>query len=134
MLLRALLAPLLASVPLALAAGGDLRVPSGQEVTLHEVLMDTMGPSGLTVRFRFVTPQIGAARNPVDFDTASQDMAYLCDAFALPRTQSVTGPKPSAIIISFADRAFPFGESYPEATQFFEFFLIQDGACALEAF
>jgi hypothetical protein len=41
---------------------------------------------------------------------------------------------PQQVIISLSDTAVPFGESAPEATQFFEAFAIRDGACIWEMF
>ena len=45
-----------------------------------------------------------------------------------------TGPQPSQIVISLSDRAVPFGEADPEATQFFEAYRVEGGACIWEMF
>lgn len=122
-----------AEAPGLIPAEGALSVPSGQEISLEDVVWDAPGPGGLTVRFRFVTPAIGRAAATVDFDTASADMAWLCQNYALPRLPA-TGPQPSQIVISLSDRAVPFGEADPEATQFFEAYRVEDGACIWEMF
>jgi hypothetical protein len=109
-----------------------IAVPSGQTVTLQEVIWNEPGPAGLTIRFRFVAPAI-APGGGIDFATAAADMAHLCESYALPRI-AAAGPAPAQVIISLADRALPFGQAAPEATQFFEAYRIEDGRCIWEAF
>lgn len=108
-------------------------VPSGQWVRFVDVVMNAPGPEGMVARFRFVAPAIAKETGSVDFEVAVTDMAHLCQNFALPRIAS-TGPTPSQIIISFADRDVPFGEAVPEATQFFEAYRVEGDACIWEAF
>ena len=115
------------------AEGVLVPVPSGQEVRFVDVVMNAPGPDGLTARFRFVAPAIAKQTGSVDFEVAAADMEHLCKSFALPRIAG-TGPKPSQIIISLADRDVPFGEAAPEATQFFEAYRVEDDACIWEAF
>jgi hypothetical protein len=107
-------------------------VPSGQLVTLLDVVTNIRGPAGLTARFRFVAP--GIADGTVDFDTAVIDMQALCDSYALPRSITGTGPMPQQIVISLAAAPTVFGEPAPDVTQFFEAYSIQDGACIWEVF
>ncbi|MDB5660085.1 MAG: hypothetical protein JWS10_2700 [Cypionkella sp.] len=110
-----------------------INVPSGQAVRFVEVVMNAPGTTGLVARFRFVAPAIAKHGGSVDYDVATVDMEHLCNSFALPRVAS-TGPRPSQIIISLADRDVPFGEAAPEATQFFEAYQIDGDACIWEAF
>ncbi len=112
---------------------GAIPVPSGQEVTLQEVIWNVPGPEGLTSRFRFIAPAINREAGSVDFETASTDMQHLCETYALDRLSSL-GPMPRQVIISLADRALPFGEPAPEATQFFEAYRIEGKTCIWEAF
>lgn len=120
--------------PLA-AEGGEalIAVPSGQAVTLQEVIWNAPGVEGLTLRFRFLAPGIARAGGSVSFDQAVADMQALCESYALPRIAAF-GPAPAQVIISLADRPLPFGEADPEATQFFEAFSIADGVCIWEAY
>ncbi|MDH2325388.1 DUF6497 family protein [Cereibacter sp. SYSU M97828] len=104
-------------------------VPSGQTVTLIDTVSDAAGPSGLTLRFRFLAPDLAG----VAYDLAAEDMRALCESYALPRMPQ-TGPKPQQIVISLADRSLPFGDSNPDATQFFEAFSVADGHCIWEPF
>lgn len=110
-----------------------IAVPSGQTVTLQDVIWNAAGPNGLTLRFRFLAPQIAREAGDVDFETASADMLALCQSFALPRLAEL-GPQPQQIIISLADRVVPFGETSPDATQYFEAYSIENGTCIWEMF
>lgn len=110
-----------------------IAVPSGQAVTLQDVIWNAAGPNGLTLRFRFLAPQIARETGDVDFETASADMLALCQTFALPRLAEL-GPQPQQIIISLADRVVPFGETSPDATQYFEAYSIENGTCIWEMF
>jgi Family of unknown function (DUF6497) len=119
----------------AQAAPGDdalIPVPSGQAVTLQEVVWNAPGPDGLTLRFRFVAPDI-APGGAVSFDAASADMQALCQTYAIPRLSDF-GPQVQQIVISLADRAVVFGATEPDATQFFEAYRVEDGACIWEIY
>lgn len=115
----------------AAAAGIEqpVAVPSGQPVTFVELVRDAPG-SGLTYRFRFIAPSIAGA---VDFDTAMGDMDFLCESFALPRL-AATGPLPAQVVISLSDRPVAFGDTAPEAVQFFEAYRPDGETCVWEAF
>lgn len=108
-------------------------VPSGQPVTLLDVIWNTPGPEGLTMRFRFLAPQIAQPGGTISFDQAVEDMKALCQTYALPRL-ATPGPVPSQIIISLSDIPVPFGAPMPDATQFFEAFSIENGACKWEIY
>ncbi|WP_241741145.1 DUF6497 family protein [Paragemmobacter straminiformis] len=117
--------------PQVVAGGGvAVKVPSGQPVTLQDVIWNVAGPDGMVTRFRFLAPDIAGA---VDFDTAETDMIWLCENFALPRL-SEFGPQPEAVVISLSDRALDFGDSAPEAVQFFESYRVEGGKCEWEMF
>jgi Family of unknown function (DUF6497) len=119
----------------AQAAPGDdtlIPVPSGQAVTLQEVVWNAPGPDGLTLRFRFVAPAI-APGGVLDFEAASADMQALCETYAIPRLTDF-GPQVQQIVISLADRAVVFGATEPDATQFFEAYRVEDGACIWEIY
>lgn len=128
-----LLAMLIALPAVAAQAADLISVPSGQGVKFVEVIHDAPGPEGLTVRFRFLAPAIARQGGRVDAEAAQADMAHLCDTFALPRLP-VPGPAPSQIVISLSDRPVPFGQSDPDATQYFEAFRPEGGRCIWEPF
>lgn len=126
--------------PIVQTHGGDasasrdlIAVPSGQPVTLQDVIWNVPGPDGLTLRFRFIAPEIAADGGSIGYDDASMDMQHLCETYVLPRIAEY-GPAPQQVIISLADREVEFGDSAPEATQFFDAYSYQDGICILEVF
>lgn len=107
-------------------------VPSGQAVTLNEVLVDRVDQEAW-VRFRFLTPEIARGAGAITYEQAQDDLAALCEAVARPYlVEYALGA--DVVVISLMDRAVPFGVSDPEATQFFETFRIQDDACVWQAF
>lgn len=108
-------------------------VPSGQSVTLQDVIWNAPGPDGMVARFRFVAPAIARDGGSVDFATASADMQALCQSYALVRLPEF-GPTPVQIIISLSDQPVPFGEPAPAATQFFEAYTPEGDTCIWEAF
>ena len=110
-----------------------IAVPSGQPVRLQDVIWNVPGVEGLTLRFRFIAPQIAEQGGSIDYDTAAADMQHLCESYVLPRLAQF-GPAPAQIVISFSDQEVPFGETAPEATQFFEAYSYEDGVCISEFF
>lgn len=128
-----LAAAVLFSTGYAAGASEDaLQLPSGMAVSFFESVTDQPG-QGLTYRFRFVSPDIARGNGEIDSEVLERDMSYLCNNFALERVAS-TGPQPNQIVISIADRETPFGIADPEATQVFEAYSINDGACMWEPF
>jgi hypothetical protein len=121
------LVAVLAASPLV--AGTAYDTPSGQPVTLEEVLLDE-NPGALWVRFRFLAPQISGG---ADLDSAVQDMQALCDQVAVPYVAEYA-LEPDRVVVSLSDRIVPFGEANAEVTQFFELYSLQDGACIWEEF
>ncbi len=112
------------------AAASD--VPSGQDVVLHEVLVDAQD-TVTWLRFRFLTPQITRGEGQVTFEVAGKDMMHLCETVALPYIDeyALSGDK---VVISFMDRITEFGQPDPEATQFFESFRPENGVCMWDEF
>jgi len=105
-------------------------LPSGMRAAPLDTIQNAPGPEGLTVRFRFLAPQI--AGTSADEETLG-DMTWLCETYALPRLP-VTGPVPEQVIVSLSDRPVAFGTTDPEATQFFEAFRPDGQICEWEAF
>ncbi len=106
-------------------------VPSGQPVTLQDIFWEE-GDS-LVLRVRFLTPQIAREGGTVNYDTAAKDMLHLCDAVVRPQVEA-SDEKPDQIMISFSDIDVPFGQADPQATQFFEAYRIENGACIWEVY
>ena len=115
-----------------MAAAPVPALPSGQDVSLIEVLEDT-GPGALWLRLRFQAPDIARDTGQVAHADAVADMEALCAAMAVPYVAE-RGLSPEKIVISLSDRPVPFGQADAAATQFFELFRIEDGLCIWEAF
>ncbi len=110
-----------------------IKLPSGQAVTLLDVITNAPGTEGLTERFRFLAPAIARDGGTVSAEVAGKDMDWLCQNYALPRIAN-TGPQPQQIVISMSDMNVPFGENAPQATQFFNAYSIADGVCVWDMF
>ena len=112
------------------ASAQGVEVPSGQPVTLSEVLLDD-GPGEIWLRFRFVAPQISETGGTISYDMAAPDMDHLCQSLALPymAEYDLTAAR---IVISLSDRPVEFGESDPAATQFFEAYRPENDRCIWE--
>ena len=115
----------------ALAAGGP-SLPSGQDVSLIEVIEDT-APGALWLRLRFLAPAIARETGTVSSEAANTDMEVLCKEFAVPyiAEHDLT---PDRVVVSLSDRPVPFGQSNAEATQFFDVFRVENDVCIWEAF
>ena len=107
-------------------------VPSGQHVTLHEVLVDAQ-EKVTWLRFRFLAPQIAVGAGQVSYEVAGQDMLHLCETVALPYIDEfrLSGDK---VVISFMDQITEFGQSDPDVTQYFESFRPENGVCMWDEF
>jgi hypothetical protein len=114
------------------ASQNDYAVPSGQVVTLREILIDeeTGAP---WLRFRFLAPAIAREGGTVAPVAAADDMDHLCREIAAPYVEA-QGLAPERIVISLSDRDLAFGETNPDATQFFDVFRLEDGLCIWEEF
>ena len=82
---------------------------------------------------RFVAPSIGADKGKVSHDDAAKDIEHLCAAVAVPYIAEYD-LKSDLVVVSMADQKTEFGETNPDATQFFEAFRVQNDICIWEAF
>ncbi len=110
----------------------NISVPSGQPVTLHDVMIEATDQAN-NYRFRFLTPDIAGSDVLQDIDVLEGDMVHLCQKFALPQIVE-GGDIAGRVIISFSDRPTEFGVATPEATQVFESYSIENDTCIWEAF
>ncbi len=107
-------------------------VPSGQPLTLTEVLQDSVGNEAW-LRFRFVAPQIAREAAAITYAQAEGDFVHLCDRVARPYMAEFA-LSADVIVITLMDRPVAFGTPDPEATQFIEAFRIVDNACIWDEF
>lgn len=125
--MRALAALVFLASPLAAAD-----VPSGQELVLHEVLVDAQ-QSVTWLRFRYLAPQIAPGAGQITYAAAGEDMVHLCQNFVLPYMleHALTADK---VVISFMDRITEFGHQDPDAIQYFEAFRPDGDTCIWDEF
>lgn len=114
--------------------GDPVTVPSGQPIEFLDVIKGYDSAIGTAVRYRFLAPAISRAMAHVSFVQAADDMAVLCQDYVLPRLMAGAAALPDQIIIVLADRAVEFGMADPDATQYFEAYRPEDGACFWEGF
>ena len=105
-------------------------VPSGNDIYLQEILLETRDDNSRVARFRYVMPLI---RQGVEFGEIEADFFHLCIGVAVPYL-ATEGEEVDQVIISMADRDTEFGMLNTLATQFFEAFSVQDGTCIWEGF
>ncbi len=116
-------------------------VPSGQEIAFLDVIDGPESAAGSALRVRFLAPALARDTGDMgeDADTggfagAEEDMAALCQNYVLPQLLAEARPLPDQIIIVLADRPVEFGVADPDATQYFEAYRPEDGACFWEGF
>lgn len=121
------------SLDVTLGDGAAIAVPSGQAVTLQDIIWNSQGPEGPAPRFRFLAPAITREGGSIAFDAAEADILNLCQTYVIAKLaeKGVTAP---LVLISMADRTVEFGVSDPEATQYFETFSIDGTTCIREIF
>jgi len=122
---------LLAQAPAAAAQEEALRLPSGLEARLQEVLTDRPSGGGLTYRFRFVAK--GFKGGEAGLEQVMEDLEWLCVTYALPRLSNI-GPRPGRVVISVADRPSEFGVFDPTVIQVFEAYRPEGDTCIWEMF
>ena len=116
------------TVPFVVAAQD---MPSGQSVTLHEVLVDTVSGENW-LRFRFIAPSINKDMGGVAYDSAFEDIQHLCTEIVVPYIAEYD-LKSDLVVVSIADQKNEFGETNPQTTQFFEAFRVKNNICIWEA-
>lgn len=107
-------------------------VPSGQSVSLHEVLIDKVSSENW-LRFRFLAPQIARNGGDITYVEAEGDFPHLCETVARPYMTEFD-LSADVIVVALMDRPVPFGQADTAATQFIEAFRVRDGACIWEDF
>ncbi|WP_102222711.1 DUF6497 family protein [Acidimangrovimonas sediminis] len=132
--LLALTAPALASTAPAETPPAAMTLPSGQAVTLHQVIWPEAQAAGgeRRLRLRFVAPQIAAgAKTLIAPEAASDDLQYLCDHVALPALKK-DGRAVDEIVITMMAKPLPFGTADPKVRQYIDTFLPKEDHCEWE--
>ena len=113
------------------AAWAGPKVPSGQAVSLIEVVWPEAGAPMTTARFRFLAPAIVSKGKGVGPDQAEGDMAALCEGVALP-TIAKSGKAVQEIVVSLSQKPVKLGETRDDVVQFFEAYVVKGGHCTVE--
>lgn len=118
-------------------------VPSGQTVTLHDVLLEDQGDTRQVV-LRYLAPAIARASRTVDFDLAEPDMDALCATSGLAAAANAADilrqgdaadqAEVNRILITLMDRPVERGVADPSVSQFNNLYRSEDGRCIWEAF
>ena len=127
---RAICKPYAVLAAIFLATGADaqgIEVPSGQPVSFIEFISEE---EANTVRFRFLTPEIGKTYQYAD---VAGDFQVVCDELVMPALIEAA-IEPSQIVLSMSAADIPFGEDNPDVLQFFEIFRPENGTCIWEEF
>ncbi|MFB2531419.1 DUF6497 family protein [Paracoccus sp. p4-l81] len=106
---------------LAQPVGDPIDLPSGRQVWWADSAQDNLGTAGLTHRFRFVAPWLGAGPDEAEQAALRADMTALCETFAVPRLGR-PGPLPAQVVITLMQRPITFGDSDRDLVQSFEGF------------
>lgn len=113
-----------AAVP---AAAQDIVPPSGQPVTLFDVVLE---PDTSVARFRFLAPALAQG---TPFEAVQGDFPWLCANVAVPAL-AANDWTVAQVIVSLSDREVALGATDPDAIQFFEGFRVDDAACLWEPY
>lgn len=118
---------------ITLGDGAAIAVPSGQSVSLLDIIWNSEGPDGPAPRFRFVAPAIARDGGSIGYDAAEADLQHLCDSFAMAKLAE-RGLNAPLVLLAMADRAVEFGVPDPMATQYVDAFRIEGTTCVREIF
>ena len=118
---------LLAILPAA-AMAQEFTAPSGLVIEVAEVVLED---ETRFARFRFVAPALGG--DGAGFADVAGDFVWICETFAIPALASSDWDA-AQIVVSMADRDVPFGQTDPDAVQYFTGFSVADATCTEELF
>jgi Family of unknown function (DUF6497) len=121
------------ALDITLGDGAAVAVPSGQSVTLLDIIWNSEGPEGPAPRFRFVAPAIARDGGSISYDAAEADLQHLCEGFVMAQLAE-RGLDAPLVLLAMADRAVEFGIPDPEATQYVDAFRIEGTTCIREIF
>lgn len=109
-------------------------VPSGQQITYQEAILEPQPAGDAWLRLRFVAPRIGDGAGNVSFAEAADDMAFLCREVGVEVARQAA-PEVTRIIVSLSAEETEFARSYPDIVQYFEQYRITaENTCVWEDF
>ncbi|AML49996.1 DUF6497 family protein [Falsihalocynthiibacter arcticus] len=110
------------------ALADPIAVPSGQSIEFKQVIWAEAAETPNAI-FRFVAPEITRDGTGIEYDTAAEDILFLCETFALPRVLAANVGGEVGLVISLSKQDLAFGEANPDILQFFENFVVRDATC-----
>ena len=117
----AIVALLAATLP---ALAGGLPLPSGQEVTLHQTVVETQADGQDWLILRYLSPLVA---DGATYEDAIADMDALCAGPGLTRAAETGGI--DQIVVALMDRPVPFGTPDPDAVVYIAAYRIEEGRC-----
>ena len=112
---------------------GGVALPTGRVVTFYDSVWGQPGTAGLTIRFRFLEPDLQNVIAATDYEDIEADMQHLCETYALDRIAN-TGPQPSQVVVSISNVPVEFGAPDPNVVQIFEAYRPEGDRCVWESF
>lgn len=125
--------PLAGAVLLApMGASAQIIAPSGQPLTLHEIVQEDIAWSDETqLVLRLVAPML-LAQSPSDAEL-NVDTQWLCETLA-PEKIAQTGATPDWVIVELMASPAPRGIPTPEITRVFDSYRLENDLCIWELF
>ncbi len=109
---------------------GDVVIaPSGQAVTIHEVLFEEDSGSGMWIVVRVAAPNM----EDLTGDQRHADLVWACETWGIPAGEILSRP-PERIIVQMMAQTFPRGEPAQGITQNIEAYSLSDASCIWELF
>lgn len=113
------------------AHAGDIDVPSGQDISRHEILVEPHQDVHETwLVLRYLAPQIARDGGSLSYADAAADLDFLCAEVGLKAAQDMGNI--DQIVVTLMDQPLARGEANPDVTQFNSAYRVVEGACIWE--
>ncbi|MEQ8368052.1 MAG: DUF6497 family protein [Roseicyclus sp.] len=134
--------PAALSTPLVIAAAGVATAeawpaeaqtaPSGQDITLHEVLYEEQPYSGeMQVVVRLIAPAI--AQESLQASSLREDMDWACRTWGLAAAGTLSSP-PDVVVVQLMETPFERGQAMPGTRQLIETYRLEGPLCIWDFF
>jgi len=98
-------------------------LPSGQDITLHELFLEPQDSGEMWFRLRYLAPAIARETGSLQYADVELDFLHLCETDAITKRDEA-GAGADVIGISIRDQPVELGEKNHNVTQFFEAFRV----------
>ena len=104
-------------------------LPSGQDVTLQDTLLEEQSATGETwLVLRYLAPRIAREGGDLSYDDVALDLDALCETDGLEALR-LTSADVAQIVIILMDRVVPRGTPDPDATMFISAYEPAESGC-----